>query len=189
MNLHEVNEGIVKYKKRKRLGRGPGSGLGKTSGRGHNGQGQRAGYSSKPVFQGGAMPMIRRIAKRGFFNKWALTVGEVNLSDLEARFKSGEEVTPATLAERDLAKYRYDVLKVLGTGDLKKKLTVSAHKFSAAAKQKIEAAGGTVIELPMAAPVVKNKMGSRKKAAVAKATAGKSGAAKTVAGKASPKKK
>jgi len=170
VNLNDVNEGIVKYKKRKRIGRGTGSGLGKTSGRGHKGQGQRAGYSSKPVFQGGAMPMIRRIAKRGFNNKWALKVGEVNLSDLEARFNAGDEVTPETLANNDLAKYRYDVLKVLGTGDLTKKLTVSAHRFSKSAREKIEAAGGKVIELENAAPVVKNQMGSAKKAAVAKAT-------------------
>ncbi len=163
MNLNEVNEGIVKYKKRKRIGRGPGSGWGKTAARGNNGQGQRAGYSSKPWFQGGAMPMIRRIAKRGFNNKWALSVGEVNLSDLDAHFKAGEAVTPDSLAERDLAKYRYDILKVLGTGEITKKLTISAHRFSESAREKITAAGGTIVELPMAKPVVKNKQKSSQK--------------------------
>jgi large subunit ribosomal protein L15 len=163
VNLNDVNEGIVKYKKRKRIGRGTGSGLGKTSGRGHNGQGSRSGHSIKPVFQGGAMPMIRRIAKRGFNNKWAARVGEVNLSDLEAKFNAGEEVTPETLASKDLAKYRYDVLKVLGTGELTNKLTVSAHRFSKSAREKIEKAGGTIVVLATAAPVVKNKMGSAKK--------------------------
>ncbi len=167
MNLNDVNEGIVKYKKRKRIGRGIGSGLGKTSGRGHKGQGQRAGYSSKPIFQGGAMPMIRRIAKRGFNNKWALKVGEVNLSDLDANFNAGEEVTPDALTAKNLAKYRYDILKVLGSGELTKKLTVSAHRFSKSAREKIEKAGGKVVELEAAKPVVKNKMGSAKKKLVA----------------------
>ena len=83
MNLNDVNEGIHKYKKRKRIGRGTGSGLGKTSGRGHKGQRSRAGHSQHPTFQGGAMPMIRRVAKRGFFNKFAPIVGEVNVADLE----------------------------------------------------------------------------------------------------------
>ncbi len=161
MNLDEVNEGIEKFKNRKRLGRGPGSGLGKTSGRGHKGAKSRAGYSRKPVFQGGAMPMIRRIAKRGFTNRWGVTVGEVNLADLEARFNSGEEVNPQTLADHDLAKYRYDVLKVLGNGNLTKKLTVSAHRFSETARQKIEAAGGTIVLLPEPKPVEKNTKKSK----------------------------
>lgn len=158
MIINEVHEGIQKYKKRKRLGRGIGSGLGKTSGRGHKGQRSRAGHSQHPTFQGGAMPMIRRIAKRGFNNKWALKVGEVNISDLEANFNAGEDVTPDALREKDLANYRYDVLKVLGTGELTKKLTVTAHRFSASAREKIEKAGGSVIEIDSKKPVVKNKM-------------------------------
>jgi len=160
VNLNDVNEGIVKYKKRKRLGRGIGSGLGKTSGRGHKGQKSRSGHSSHPVFQGGAMPMIRRIPKRGFNNKWAKKIGEVNIADLEARFDSGDEVNPETLATKDLAKYRYDELKILGSGELTKKLTVSAHRFSASAQEKIEKAGGSVTVLATAKPVVKNKMKS-----------------------------
>ena len=163
MIINEVHEDIQKFKKRKRIGRGPGSG-GKTSGRGHKGQRSRAGHSQHPTFQGGAMPMIRRIAKRGFNNKFALKVGEVNLGDLEARFDAGEEVTPASLKEKGLANYRYDVLKVLGKGELTKKLTVSAHRFSKTAQEKIEAAGGTVVVLPGKKPVVKNKQKSAKKA-------------------------
>ena len=167
MNLNDVNEGIHKYKNRKRIGRGTGSGLGKTSGRGHKGQLSRAGHSQHPTFQGGAMPMIRRVAKRGFFNKFAPIVGEVNVADLEKRFESGAEVTPATLKENSLANYRYDVLKVLGDGEITKSLTVSAHKFSKSAKEKIEKAGGKCVVLATAKPVVKNKMGSKKAAQVA----------------------
>ncbi len=163
MIINDVHEGIQKFKKRKRLGRGTGSGLGKTSGRGHKGQRSRAGHSQHPTFQGGAMPMIRRIGKRGFNNKFALKVGEVNVADLEANFDAGAEVTPETLKGRALANYRYDVLKVLGNGEITKSLTVSAHRFSASAKEKIEKAGGKCIELAAVAPVVKNKMKTAKK--------------------------
>ena len=163
MNLNDVNEGIVKNKRRKRIGRGTGSGLGKTSGKGHKGQLSRAGHSQHPTFQGGAMPMIRRIAKRGFNNKFALVVGEVNVEDLEENFDAGDEVTPDSLREKGLANYKYDVLKVLSKGEIKKKLTVSAHRFSKSAKEKIEKAGGSVVELPGKKAVVKNKMGSAKK--------------------------
>ena len=164
MNINDVNEGIIKKsKKRKRVGRGTGSGLGKTSGRGHKGQRSRAGHSQSPIFQGGAMPMIRRIAKRGFNNKWALSVGEVNIADLEANFAAGDEVTPESLRDKDLANYRYDVLKVLGNGEISKKLTVTAHRFSQTAREKIEKAGGKIVELPAKQPVVKNKMKSAQK--------------------------
>lgn len=163
MNINDVHEGIEKYKKRKRIGRGTGSGLGKTSGRGHKGQRSRSGHSQHPTFQGGAMPMIRRIPKRGFNNKWAAKVGEVNISDLEANFDAGDEVTSVTLREKDLANYRYDELKVLGTGELSKKLTVHAHRFSESARAKIEKAGGTVVVLPAKKLVVKNKMKSSDK--------------------------
>ena len=163
MNINDVNEGIVKNKKRKRLGRGTGSGLGKTSGRGHKGQRSRAGHSQHPTFQGGAMPMIRRIAKRGFNNKFAKVIGEVNIEDLEANFNAGDEVTPDSLREKGLANYKYDVLKVLAKGEISKKLSVSAHRFSASAKEKIEKAGGSIVELPGKKAVVKNKMGSAKK--------------------------
>ncbi|MEM9411424.1 MAG: 50S ribosomal protein L15 [Planctomycetota bacterium] len=157
MKLHDVNEGIVKYKRRKRLGRGPGSGLGKTSGRGHKGQFSRSGHSQHIAFQGGAMQMYRRIPKRGFNNKWALKVGEVNIADLEKHFEAGEEVTPETLKAKNLASYNYDVLKVLGDGEITKKLKVSAHRFGKSAREKIEKAGGEIVELPGKKPVVKNK--------------------------------
>ena len=163
MNLNDVHEGIVKNKRRKRLGRGTGSGLGKTSGKGHKGQLSRAGHSQHPTFQGGAMPMIRRIAKRGFNNKFALVIGEVNVGDLEANFNAGDEVTPDSLRQKGLANYKYDVLKVLAKGEISKKLSVSAHRFSKSAKEKIEKAGGTIVELPGKKAVVKNKMGSAKK--------------------------
>lgn len=158
MNLDDVHRGIKKFRKRRRIGRGPGSGHGKTAGRGHKGQKSRAGFSQKPTFQGGAMPLVRRVPKRGFNNQFALTVATVNVSDLEAAFEAGAEVTPESLREKSLAKCRYDVLKVLGDGELTKSLKVSAHRFSVSAKEKIEKAGGEVTVLPGKAPVKKNKM-------------------------------
>ncbi len=157
MNLSDVHIGIQKNKKRKRIGRGIGSGHGKTCGRGHKGQRSRAGYSVHPTFEGGQMPLVRRIPKRGFNNRWADSVVIVNLGDLEQRFDDGEEVTPESLKTKNLAKGRYDVLKVLADGELTKKLKVSAHKFSRQAVEKIEKAGGEVVVLPGKAPVVKNK--------------------------------
>lgn len=147
MNLSDVHRGIQKNKKRKRLGRGPGSGLGKTAGRGHKGQGSRAGWSRHPAFQGGTMPLIRRIPKRGFNNRWGLNVAIVNVGDLEENFSAGEEVSPESLRAKNLAKGRYDELKVLGEGDLKTKLKVSAHRFSKSAIEKIEKAGGETVVL------------------------------------------
>ena len=158
MNLNDVNQGITGFKRRKRLGRGPGSGLGKTSGRGHKGQHSRSGASQHIAFQGGAMQMYRRIPKRGFNNKWALKVGEVNVGDLEKAFEAGEEVTPETLKAKNLAGVGYDVLKILGNGEISKKLKISAHRFSKSAREKIEKAGGEIVELPGKKPVVKNKM-------------------------------
>ena len=157
MRLNDVNRGIAKNKKRKRIGRGPGSGHGKTSGRGHKGQGSRAGNSLLPIFEGGRMPLVRRIPKRGFNNKFALTVAVLNVSDLEGAFTAGDEVTPETLQEKSLAKSRYDVLKILGTGELTKNLKVSAHRFSQSAREKIEKAGGEVIVLPGKTPVEEKK--------------------------------
>jgi large subunit ribosomal protein L15 len=157
MRLNDVNRGITKNKKRKRIGRGPGSGHGKTSGRGHKGQGQRSGYSSLMVFEGGRMPLVRRIPKRGFNNKFSLAVAVVNVADLESAFSAGDAVTPETLHEKSLAKSRYDILKILGDGELSKKLTVSAHRFSASAREKIEKAGGEVVILPGKTPVKEKK--------------------------------
>jgi large subunit ribosomal protein L15 len=142
MNLSDVNSGIKKNKKKKRVGRGPGSGHGKTSGRGHKGQGALAGWSASPIFEGGASPLIRRIPKRGFHNRFGLTVAVVNVGQLDAAFEAGEEVTLRALKTKNLAKGRYDLLKVLGAGQLTKKLTISAHRFSASALEKIQTAGG-----------------------------------------------
>ena len=158
MNLSDINQGINKNKKSKRIGRGPGSGHGKTSGRGHKGQRSRSGFSMKPSFEGGQMPLSRRIPKRGFNNKWALQVVIVNIADLEAKFEDGAEVNAETLLEKSLAKGRYDVLKILGDGELTKKFKVTAHRFSGSAKEKIEKAGGECVILPGKKPVVKNKM-------------------------------
>jgi large subunit ribosomal protein L15 len=160
MNLDDVHHGITKHKKRKRVGRGPGSGHGKTSGRGHKGQGALAGFSAHPTFEGGQMPLVRRVPKRGFNNRWALVVATVNVGDLDAVFEDGAEVTPETLKTAKLAKQRYDVLKVLGDGELTKKLKISAHRFSKSAIEKIKRSGGEVVVLPGKKPVVKNKMGT-----------------------------
>lgn len=126
---------------RKRIGRGPGSGHGKTAGRGNKGQKSRSGYHHQRGFEGGQMPLHRRVPKRGFTNIFRVEYDVVNISDLE-RFDAGDSVTPEKLAERRLAHGRRPV-KILGDGELKKALTVSAHKFSASAKSRIEAAGGS----------------------------------------------
>ena len=161
MNLNDVHRGIHKNKSRKRVGRGPGSGHGKTSTRGHKGQGSRSGYSSKPTFEGGQMPLVRRIPKRGFNNRWADTVAIVNLHVLDRNYESGEEVTPDSLRDKNLVKGHYDLLKVLGNGELTKGLKVSAHQFSRTALEKIEKAGGQAVVLSGKAAVVKNKMKNR----------------------------
>jgi large subunit ribosomal protein L15 len=157
MNLSDVNRGVHTARPRKRLGRGIGSGQGKTAGRGHKGQGARNGVSFSPIFQGGTMPLVRRIPKRGFNNRWAKSVIVVNVGELNEAFKAGDEVTPDALATANLVRGHYDELKVLGDGELKKKLKVSAHKFSKTATEKITQSGGEVIVLPGPAPVVKNK--------------------------------
>ncbi|HEV2969066.1 MAG TPA: 50S ribosomal protein L15 [Pirellulales bacterium] len=157
MNLHDVHRGIHKHKKRLRIGRGPGSGRGKTSGRGHKGQGQLAGWSAHPVFEGARMPLVRRIPKRGFHNRWGATIASVNLGRLDAVFAAGEEVTPETLRAKGVVKERYDFLKVLGDGQLTKPLKISAHKFSKSALEKIQQAGAEAVVLALPAPVVKKK--------------------------------
>ena len=147
MNLNDIHRGITKYRKRKRIGRGTGSGHGKTSGRGHKGHKSRSGYSRKPNFQGGAMPMFRRIPKRGFNNRWAVTVFAVNVGKINEAFEDGAEVTLEALAAKDLAKGTFDEVKILGDGEVTKKLTISAHRFSKSAEEKITAAGGTINKL------------------------------------------
>jgi large subunit ribosomal protein L15 len=157
MNLSQVNQGIHKRKRPKRLGRGPGSGHGKTAGRGNKGQGQLAGWTQSTVFEGGRMPLVRRIPKRGFNNQFAAQVAVINVGDLNDAFDAGAEVTPAALGEKGLVKGRYDQLKVLSDGELTKKLRISAHRFSKAALEKIQKAGGEAVTLPGPAPVAKNK--------------------------------
>jgi len=133
---------------RKRLGRGPGSGLGKTSGKGHKGQNSSSGYSHLRGHEGGQMPLHRRIPKRGFTNIFRVDWVTVSVAQLEARFQAGAAVTPESLRAAGAVKRKGDGLKVLGTGELKKALTVSAHKFTEGAKKKIEAAGGRCEVLP-----------------------------------------
>jgi large subunit ribosomal protein L15 len=164
MNLQEVNKDVHCNKSRKRLGRGIGSGLGKTAGKGHKGQRSRPGYNALSIFEGGQMPLVRHIPKRGFHNKFALDVAIVNIGDLDIRFEANEEVSPATLKSRGLVKGQYDLLKVLGDGELTKPLKISAHKFSASAKEKIEKAGGQITVLPGRKPVVKVVKRARKNA-------------------------
>jgi large subunit ribosomal protein L15 len=131
---------------KKRVGRGPGSGHGKTSGRGEKGQKSRSGFSRTLGFEGGQMPLHRRLPKRGFTNIFKKEYAVVNLSDLE-RFDNGATVDEAALRQAGLVKGQIDGVKVLGNGKLSKKLTVSATKFSATAKSAIEAAGGSVQEI------------------------------------------
>ena len=157
MNLNDVHRGIHKLKLRKRVGRGKGSGQGKTSGRGHKGQGARAGFSALPTFEGGQMPLVRRIPKRGFHNRWAANVAIVNVAELEKAFAAGDEVNPETLHAKRITRGQFDVLKVLGDGQLTKSLTVSAHRFSRSAMEKIQQAGGQAIVLPGKAPVKRKK--------------------------------
>ncbi len=129
--------------KKKRVGRGPGSGLGKTSGRGAKGQKSRSGYSGMRGFEGGQMPLHRRLPKRGFTNVFKREWAEVNLADLGKAFDAGATVTPESLVERGLIrKSLQKSVVILGQGELKKSLTVSAHRFSKSAREKIEAAGG-----------------------------------------------
>ncbi|MEN6449212.1 MAG: 50S ribosomal protein L15 [Thermoguttaceae bacterium] len=158
MNLNDVHRGIQGNKPRKRIGRGLGSGHGKTATRGHKGQGSRSGSSTSPIFEGGQMPLVRRIPKRGFTNRWAETVAVVNLASLEKHCEAGEEISPEALLAKGLLKGSFDLLKVLGDGELTKSLKISAHKFSRTAAEKIEKAGGQAIVLPGKKPVVKNKM-------------------------------
>ncbi|MAX23788.1 MAG: 50S ribosomal protein L15 [Phycisphaeraceae bacterium] len=147
MMIHEITEKVGRHKKRKRVGRGPGSGLGKTCGRGHKGAGSRAGYSKKAAHEGGQMAFFRRIPKRGFSNAMFRTdYAIVNIQDLAKRFEDGAEVNPDMLVKAGLIRNTKDPVKVLGQGELSKKLTVTAAKFSESAKAKITAAGGTATE-------------------------------------------
>lgn len=141
MKLHELEKNIGATQAKKRVGRGPGSGLGKTSGRGQKGQKARSGGSINPVFEGGQLPLYRRIPKRGFKNHMFKTqYAVINVEDLNI-FEDGTVVTPALLKDTGIVKKQLDGIKVLGNGKLEKKLTIQANKFSTSAKEKIKEAG------------------------------------------------
>ena len=133
--------------KKKRVGRGPGSGLGKTAGRGEKGQKSRSGYSRSPGFEGGQMPLYRRLPKRGFTNIFKKQWLEISLAALDRAFSSNEEVTPELLHDRGLIKKAKHDVVVLGSGELTKPLRVSAHRFTKSAREKIEKAGGSVVQI------------------------------------------
>ena len=141
MKLHELERNIKATGKKKRVGRGSGSGLGKTSGRGQKGQKARSGGSINPVFEGGQLPLYRRIPKRGFKNaKFKTVYATINVEDLNV-FEDGTVVTPALLKDTGLLKKQLDGVKVLGNGKLEKKITIQANKFSTSALEKIKEAG------------------------------------------------
>ena len=142
MKLHELRPSEGAFKTSKRLGRGTGSGLGKTSGKGHKGQNARSGGGVRPGFEGGQLPLFRRLPKRGFSNAmFKVEYATINVSDLE-KFEDGAVVTPELLKEMGILKKQLAGVKVLGNGELTKKLTVKAHKFSGSAIEKIETIGG-----------------------------------------------
>ena len=142
MKLHNLKNSYNR-KNRKRVGRGDSSGWGRCAGRGDKGAGQRAGYSRRLHFEGGQIPLIRRLPKRGFNNPNHAVYNIINTGQLDKMFEAGSEIDEATLAGRGMMARGDAGLKVLGDGDLSKALTVRAKKFSASARQKIEAAGGT----------------------------------------------
>ena len=145
MNLHEAHQGITRHRRPKRVGKGQGSGRGKTATRGHKGQRSRSGSLPPPTFEGGQMPLARRIPKRGFNNRWRKVFAVVNVGDLEKRFPAGAQIDLEALRQAGLTKGRFHGVKVLARGEVTKQLTVTAHRFSQAAREKIEQAGGQVI--------------------------------------------
>jgi large subunit ribosomal protein L15 len=147
MDLSNLKPPKGATKDRKRVGRGQGSGNGKTAGRGHKGAQSRSGYKQKRGFEGGQMPLHRRLPKRGFLNLFRVEFAVVNLDQIAEHFEAGTVVTPALLRERGLLRGREMPVKVLGRGEIAKALTVQAHKFSGTAAQKIAAAGGAAESL------------------------------------------
>jgi large subunit ribosomal protein L15 len=147
LSLNNLHAAKGSTHKKKRVGRGPGSGLGKTAGRGEKGQKSRSGYSRKVGFEGGQMPLHRRLPKRGFTNIFKKRWLEVSLSALDQHFADNEEVTPEVLHERGLIKKAKHDVVVLGSGEIGKPLRVSAHRFSKSAREKIEKAGGAATVL------------------------------------------
>lgn len=141
MRLHELEKNPGAKQEKRRVGRGPGSGLGKTCGKGHKGQNARSGGGVKATFEGGQLPLYRRLPKRGFTNaKFKVEYAVINISDLN-RFEDGTTVTPALLKETGLVKKQLAGIKILGNGELEKKLTIQANKFTASAIEKIKKSG------------------------------------------------
>ncbi|MCB0130365.1 MAG: 50S ribosomal protein L15 [Caldilineaceae bacterium] len=152
MKLHDLRPAEGSTQKRKRVGRGTGSGKGKTSGRGTKGQNSRAGGGVRPGFEGGQLPLVKRLPKmRGFNNRFKVAYVPVNLDALDRLFESGAEVSPATLSSVGLLGNLSDPVVVLARGEVSKALTLKVHRISASARQQIEAAGGTVEVLPFSA--------------------------------------
>ncbi len=149
MNEHDVHDGILANKKRKRIGRGVGSGIGKTSGRGRDGHKSRSGYSRHPIFNGGDLPMVRRIPKRGFHNRFASTVFAINVGELNDAFDGSVEITPSLIRSSGLVKVVSDQIKILGEGEVNKPLKVVVTQISQSAREKIEKAGGSVTVVPV----------------------------------------
>ena len=147
MKLHELSPAVGSTKERKRIGRGAGSGQGNTAGKGHKGQKARAGRGIRPGFEGGQMPLQRRLPKRGFNNIFRKEIAIVNVADIDAAFDNGAVVTIEALIEKGLVKKELDGVKVLGHGEISKSLTVQVNAYSASAKEKIEAAGGKAEEV------------------------------------------
>jgi large subunit ribosomal protein L15 len=143
LSLNNLHPAKGSTHKKKRLGRGPGTGLGKTAGRGNKGQKSRSGYSSKTGFEGGQMPLHRRLPKRGFTNIFKKQWVEISLGALENSFAADDEITPEVLHERGIIKKAKHDIVVLGNGEVTKALKVSAHRFTRSAREKIEKAGGT----------------------------------------------
>ena len=147
MKLHDLKPTEGSRHRRRRVGRGESSGLGKTCGKGHKGQKSRSGASIRPSFEGGQMPLARRLPKKGFNNaQFKTNFAIVNVSDLEEKFSDGDEVNEESLRACGLVKGVCDAIKILGNGDLSKKLTVTVDKLSASAREKIEKAGGSIAE-------------------------------------------
>lgn len=150
MKLHDLRPDEGATKKRKRVGRGTGSGSGKTAGRGTKGQNARSGGGVPPYFEGGQLPLVRRLPfKRGFTNIFAVQYQEVNVDQLESRFDKGAEISPTALAEAGLIRDALEPVVVLGRGELGTAFTVQAHRFSKSAREKIEAAGGSIETLEL----------------------------------------
>ena len=147
MKLNELKPAEGSTRESFRVGRGPGSGNGKTAGKGHKGQNARSGGGVRPGFEGGQLPLYRKLPKRGFHNKFATIYAIVNVGQLEHKYNDGDVVTIENLCEKKLVRKVCDGVKILGNGDLTKKLTVQATVFSAAAKEKITAVGGQAEEV------------------------------------------